>query len=1483
MAMARLANQSHMVAEIQAGLVHCFFLPLICRPCDSGAKGFQWGPAGIRAALHVWPAAIPSKTNRFLCPLHVPIAVILNPKAGMNSVSTWLQFMATKHKHYRLFTELFDLWEGRKQFSDWLWSDAGLGSRISRQLPLPRRKALLRRLFFELRISDKVAWHVSKILLPPAWCVPCCEAAQGRLVLLLVRNPFRRVQSWFRHRWLSNRKKAPYNTWNEFPEFLHRLAAHKIPHVGAQSERPNFWQKIFIKPVDRLDLVHTLSFDDIMQDPHWTNEARNAMRKRIFPMRMERIDADFLHLQDVLCRSFSYCRPLPSLPKVVPHGSTGRGYMPQEPPPLQKLWTLEARETVRTMFQSDFRELGYSQDLEIEKPLALPRAWQKFNRSGWMTQKWQTSCCFRVTGYRQCDQSETKLRNHLQYLFSLFLILFSSNAVDSIGSQPYGVRALCMKSALCTSLLRTPKQYTYHVSRLSRAGAWREALQLARSLRKTSSWHLLDVRSFGAELLACAKGSMWTLSLSKLDEMKNLHIQPNMVVWSEIVAAVAAERHWRIALDLLRRAEDCDGVSIVVYNSVMTAFEGDWQKAVLVLEASASKRLQPSVVSLNSILSACAIAVNWAKVPPPSIHPSLAVQHDLQQSKHCYFFGIVVSAKSNNWQPYSTCSCMCSGRWPQSSSNACLASHGWKPEVVQANHDIAVASRNSQWRKCLFLLHRFRVVDLQQDAVSFNSAIGGLKRHWPFALQLFHEACLKSFTDSITYSACIAGLDWCNGLHLLAISTTSTGGRLLSAVNAAAAVCGGLRSSSGVASRQRKTVQNLQRIPKSQEHSEMSEKSNWSWSLELLQSAVKAEVKLDIVAFNAMVGAASGASGWQQAVNHFSALQRKSMSPDRITFSTFQVLPWQGALQLAHDMKRQSLRGDSQLSMLKSAAASAEAATSPGSDLWTKALCLCSLDLGKAKADKVDKVDKVSLALHRSVLGACAAAASWSQAVIAFVETAPASARKDNLSFLAAINACARGQQYSFTQHLLKTMENLKVEKTKEIYTAAMGSANDAFGQGLEGGWEWSLTLLREMQTTEVEVDAVALGVVLSVCLRARCWEVALQLAMDSGLFLTSTGAAAVMAGHALGRSWQRSLACFEGLPSKLRTTVVTVNPVLNAFSYGTTDATNATDVTHATWEAAMQLYTHADLEGVKLDTVSLNSAVSACATTGQWFVAFDLMRASQRDALECDPLTYNSALGAVGQGGQGLFWANSLDLLQLCADVGVEPGVAGYAATLDGCCHGRGWRLALSLGLLMDRHRALQVYSTSSDWRLKGDLTSLNSTMTACRNAARWDAVLALFQAQLAELDGVLSEPSLDVISFNITAGAYASSHSWQNAMACLKEMRKATLRPTAATFNILMTACEKSQHWQRALFLYKDMLQFHLEADATSYGALLSAFEQLDVIILPHGTTCDSTVPALCQLVPRKSSRIHPEFMAQASKGVPFRPFVTLPRGRL
>lgn len=148
--------------------------------------------------------------------------------------------------------------------------------------------------------------------------------------------------------------------------------------------------------------------------------------------------------------------------------------------------------------------------------------------------------------------------------------------------------------------------------------------------------------------------------------------------------------------------------------------------------------------------------------------------------------------------------------------------------------------------------------------------------------------------------ACIAGLhSWRDALHL-ATRAIAFSGAPLSAVNAAAAVCGGLRSSSGV----------------------FKSSTEWSWTFHLLRSAVKVKVQLDIVAFNAMLGAAAGAFAWPSALSHFSALQEHGLSPDRITYSAFAFLPWQSALRLAFDMMRQSLRSDA-CSLLKSAASAA--------------------------------------------------------------------------------------------------------------------------------------------------------------------------------------------------------------------------------------------------------------------------------------------------------------------------------------------------------------------------------------------------------------------------------------------------------------------------------------------------------------------------------------------------------------------------------
>ena len=309
--------------------------------------------------------------HMFLCPLQAPIAVMMNPKAGSNSLSSWLQFMTTKHRpaglvknHFTFLNSMGIDWPKVVDSLTWIRSLAGGG--LNKLTPKLRRELLLRLRFEILYGPDgQVSKGHSRQLLPPGWCVPCCTSASGRLVLLVVRNPFRRVQSYFRHRFLDNPKKAPLVTWNKFPIFLQLLSDHR--------RNQSFWHVPMPRPLDHLCLTHTLSFSDIIEDPKWSGEAREAVQTRIFPVRLETLAEDFLQLQMLLCRSFSYCRTLPPLPKAVPQG--WRPYMPEKPPPLEKLWTTAMREQILTMFRSDFAELGYSQHFLTEKPVTLPRIW----------------------------------------------------------------------------------------------------------------------------------------------------------------------------------------------------------------------------------------------------------------------------------------------------------------------------------------------------------------------------------------------------------------------------------------------------------------------------------------------------------------------------------------------------------------------------------------------------------------------------------------------------------------------------------------------------------------------------------------------------------------------------------------------------------------------------------------------------------------------------------------------------------------------------------------------------------------------------------------------------------------------------------------------------------------------------------------------------------------------------------------------------
>ncbi|CAJ1412376.1 unnamed protein product [Effrenium voratum] len=393
---------------------------------------------------------------------------------------------------------------------------------------------------------------------------------------------------------------------------------------------------------------------------------------------------------------------------------------------------------------------------------------------------------------------------------------------------------------------------------------------------------------------------------------------------------------------------------------------------------------------------------------------------------------------------------------------------------------------------------------------------------------------------------------------------------------------------------------------------------NWAWTLLLLRSSAVKRLQLDMVSFNVLAKAAekAGTARWRVSLWLVSTSRAVGLEPDSITRSC-SFLPWRAALQM-----------------------------DPG-NAWQS-----SLGLREGPA-------------ARAVLGAYALAANWREALAALEPQA-----NDDLSFLAALKACARALQQRHATELLRRMDAQRLRQSREIYTAAMSAANDAWGEdSSHGGWQWALGLLREMETNRLEVDGVAVSVALTSCLRARYWEEAMRLAQGFRAKGSDTPgiSSALITANGLAHSWAMALASLEG---HLGNVVVTA--------------------LETQWQAALQVYEKM-LAAACGDIISANSALSACAAGSQWPEACLLLQMTSARRLQVDMLTQDSAISAAGTSA----WWCSVLILERSRHAGVECGVAGYSSALDACVHGNGWALGLCLGATMAQ-QAVQCHAMS-------------------------------------------------------------------------------------------------------------------------------------------------------------------------------------------
>eukprot|EP00397_Hematodinium_sp_SG-2012_P017198 GEMP01017577.1.p1 GENE.GEMP01017577.1~~GEMP01017577.1.p1 ORF type:complete len:728 (+),score=156.48 GEMP01017577.1:223-2406(+) len=284
-------------------------------------------------------------------------------------------------------------------------------------------------------------------------------------------------------------------------------------------------------------------------------------------------------------------------------------------------------------------------------------------------------------------------------------------------------------------------------------------------------------------------------------------------------------------------------------------------------------------------------------------------------------------------------------------------------------------------------------------------------------------------------------------------------------------------------------------------------------------------------------------------------------------------------------------------------------------------------------------------------------------------------------------------------------------------------------------------------------------------------------------------------------------------------------------------------------WERAIQLLRHmahkdtdAARSNIKPDVISYSACITACEKGGaDWATAVNLLDEMQHQRVPPNIITYNAAISACGtkkghdNNAAIIGWRKAFDIFhQLQAQHrGITPNVVTYSALMSACEKASMWQCALEL---------LQLMQTTHN--VTPQLIAYNACISACEKGRQWEHAVRL----LDTMRGV----SPNVISYNAAISACEKSAQWHLALRLLNRMRSSdsssggsttNITPNVVTFSACISACEKAGQWQHALTLFEDMGNCGIGANTIAYNACIRALGRvgmwqraLDVLAIMH-----------------------------------------------
>eukprot|EP00434_Breviolum_minutum_P020079 symbB.v1.2.017711.t1/scaffold1384.1/size122353/1 len=297
------------------------------------------------------------------------------------------------------------------------------------------------------------------------------------------------------------------------------------------------------------------------------------------------------------------------------------------------------------------------------------------------------------------------------------------------------------------------------VDEFAKAAHWQQALHLW----STAALSDRNEVTYNSLIAACHRGSQWQRALIVLKELEQ-KLQATVISYSSALSAVAkADDRWHLALHLFQAMENVQRDAIV-YNATIAACGEKWQHALSLFFQLVTSRLQGSLVSYNSAISAAEKSGEW-RIAMQLMEDLIATPHLLPD---IITYNAVISA------------CAKGGQWQHAMSlYSALLGYRLYPSVITCSSLISACERGGRWQEALHLLEELPAYEVKANIITYNSAISACEKRGQWQNAQFLMVQLKVcglFADVITFnstiSACEKGGHWLQASHLLSMLQT---------------------------------------------------------------------------------------------------------------------------------------------------------------------------------------------------------------------------------------------------------------------------------------------------------------------------------------------------------------------------------------------------------------------------------------------------------------------------------------------------------------------------------------------------------------------------------------------------------------------------------------------------------------------------------------------------------------------------------------